>query len=145
MFGIVGSRAGLRPFGHVAFMAVDSPTSLVGGRTNWAMPKTLARFEGDPGTRMSGTGADGVGWSISAAACAIGPAVPFKSKGIARQQFGDGRLGDSLLSFSGRVRPAIVTVEVSSAGDLPAWLRPGRHLGVITEHGTFTLDEPKFS
>jgi hypothetical protein len=46
VLGIIGSRTGLRPWGNVAFMSVDSESSLVGGRTNWAMPKTLARFDG---------------------------------------------------------------------------------------------------
>jgi hypothetical protein len=37
-----------RPFprAHVAFIAVDSEASVVGGRSNWALPKVLARFEG---------------------------------------------------------------------------------------------------
>ena len=41
---MVASADGRRSWGNVAFMAVDSETSLVGGRTNWAMPKTLAQF-----------------------------------------------------------------------------------------------------
>ncbi len=147
VLGMVASRTGLRPWGNVAFMSVDSQPSLVGGRTNWAMPKTLARFEGEPapGRTMTGTGSDQIPWSVSASSRVIGPALPFKSKGTARQQFSDGRIGDSLLTFAGRVRPAIVTVEVSSAGTLPRWLRPGRHLGAVIEEATFTLGEPQFS
>lgn len=146
VLGVVGSRTGLRPWGNVAFMAVDSRASLVGGRTNWAMPKTLAGFEGEPGAgrTMTGTGADQIPWSVSATSRVVGPAVPFKSKGTTRQEFSDGRIGDSPLSFAGRVRPAVVTVEVSSAGTLPTWLRPGRHLGVVVEKATLTLGEPRF-
>ena len=146
VLAMVGSRTGLRPWGNVAFMAVDSPASLVGGRTNWAMPKSLATFEGQPraGETVSGTGTDEMSWSVSAAPRAIGPAIPLRSKGVARQQFADGRVGDSTLSFAGRVRPAIVTVQVSSAGTLPQWLRPGRHLGAIVERATFTLGRPRF-
>jgi hypothetical protein len=40
-----------RPFpqAHVAFIAVDSGASMVGGRANWALAKVLARFEGTIG------------------------------------------------------------------------------------------------
>lgn len=147
VFGIVGARSGLRPWGNVAFMAVDSPDSLVGGRTNWAMPKTLAHCAGDPGagSTMTATGADGITWSISAAARSLGPAVPCKTTGTVRQQFSDGRIGGSSLRFAGRIRPAVVTVDVSSEGGLAGWLRPGRHFGAIAESGTFSLEEPRFA
>ncbi|OBJ71009.1 acetoacetate decarboxylase family protein [Mycobacterium sp. 1274756.6] len=143
VLGIVGSRSGLRPWGHVAFMAVDSPASLVGGRTNWAMPKTLARFDGDPGAVMTGTGADGV-WRVRASARPLGPAVPLRLTGTARQQFADGRVGDSVLVCSARARPALVSVEVTSTGSLPRWLRPGRRVGAVIESARFTLAEPRF-
>ncbi len=41
-----------RPFpqANVAFIAVDSQASVVGGRSNWALPKVLARFDGDIGS-----------------------------------------------------------------------------------------------
>ena len=42
VLGAVVFRRGLTPRGTIAFMAVDSETSIVGGRANWAMPKTLA-------------------------------------------------------------------------------------------------------
>jgi hypothetical protein len=46
--------------------------------------------------------------------------------------------------MSGRVRPAIVKVEVSSSATLPEWLRAGRHLGAVLQGATFTLGEPRF-
>ena len=39
------------PITHCPFIAVDSPASVVGGRANWALAKTLARFEGTPAER----------------------------------------------------------------------------------------------
>lgn len=146
VLGLVGSHTGVRPWGNVAFMSVDSQSSLVGGRTNWAMPKTLATFEGAPanGQTMVGTGADEVAWSVRATPRVVGPAVPLKTKGTARQEFSDGRIGDSLLTFAGRVRPAIVTVDVTSQGPLASWLRPGRHLGAVVDEATFTLGVPRF-
>ena len=146
VFGVVASRSGLQPWGSVAFMAVDSTTSLVGGRANWAMPKTLARFDGEPGPRqtITATGSDQTPWMISATPRIVGPGIPLKTRGTARQQFADGRIGESVLIFTGRVRPAVVTVTVSSGGALPTWLRPGRHVGVVVDSGVFTLGSPSF-
>lgn len=147
VLGMVGSRTGLRPWGNVAFMSVDSESSLVGGRTNWAMPKTLARFDGElaNGQVITGSSADRLSWTVSATPRVVGPAIPLKTRASARQQFADGRVGDSLLTFAGRVRPALVTVGVSSAGPLPTWLRPGLHLGALIDQAVFTLGEPRFS
>ncbi|CBL45864.1 hypothetical protein HDN1F_22810 [gamma proteobacterium HdN1] len=146
VLGLVGSWSGLQPWGHVAFMSVDSQASLVGGRTNWAMPKTLARFDGElaDGKHFTGSGADLVAWSVSAKPRVFGPAIPLKAKGKARQQFSDGRIGESLLTFAGKIRPAFVTTSVSSAETLPTWLRSGKHIGVFVEDATITLGEPIF-
>ena len=47
----------LRPFpqANVAFIAVESEASVVGGRSNWALPKVLARFEGTIGLQGDAT------------------------------------------------------------------------------------------
>ena len=146
-FGLVAARSGATSWGTVAFMAVDSPASLVGGRTNWAMPKTLSTFTGEPtnGTTMTAQSADGIEWSVSATARAVGPAIPNRSRSKARQQFADGRVGTAMLSFRGRMRPALVTVDVRSEGTLGSWMRSGRHVGAIIESATFTLGEPRLS
>lgn len=146
VLGMIGSRTGLRPWGNVAFMSVDSRPSLVGGRTNWAMPKTLACFDGElaPNRTVTGSSADGIAWSVSATARVFGPAIRLKTKAVARQQFSDGQVGESLLRFSGRVRLAVATVEVSSTGTLQTWLRPGRHFGAFVTEAVFTLGEPHF-
>lgn len=143
VFGVVMSKDG-QPFGTVAFMAVDSPASLVGGRTNWAMPKTLASFEGSPDNRrtMEARGAAGVTWRVQATPTVLGPPLPLRTTAITRQQFPDGQVRDSALQSRGRFRPAIVKVEVESDGKLPEWLRPGRHLGAIVDRFTFSLGEP---
>ncbi len=146
VLGLVASRTGARPWGNVAFMSVDSEASLVGGRTNWAMPKTLATFTGGlgDGATMSATGIDGTAWRVSATARTVGPSLPVRTKGLARQQFPDGRVGDSVLTGTGRARLAVVTVQVESEGPLASWLRPGRHLGAVVESATFDLAEPRF-
>jgi hypothetical protein len=145
VLGMVGSRTGHRPWGSVAFMSVDSEASLVGGRTNWAMPKTLGSFDGaiGNGRTVTGSGADETRWRVSVTPTVIGPALPVRTTGLARQEFPGGRVGDSPLRARGRIRPALVTVEVESEGPLAGWLRPGRHLGAVVEHATFTLGEPR--
>ena len=146
VFGIVMMRESLtRSFGHVAFMAVDSPASLVGGRTNWAMPKTLAAFSGSVGSRQTivARGADDKDWEVRATPRVLGPRVPVRSRAVTRQEFPGERLGDSRLQARGKARPALVDVQVSSEGPLPQWLRPGRHVGAIAENVTFTLGVPR--
>ena len=146
VLGMVGSRTGLRPWGSVAFMSVDSEPSLVGGRSNWAMPKTLGSFQGEVGggRTMTAAGADETRWRVSVTPRTIGPALPVRSVGQARQQFPGGVVGASGLRASGRIRPAVVTLDVDSDGPLAGWLRPGRHLGAVVERATFTLGEPRF-
>jgi hypothetical protein len=144
VFGAVGFRHNGKVTGTVAFMAVDSEASLVGGRTNWAMPKTLAEFTGGVGSgrTMTATGADSVGWRVSATARVIGPPLPYRSKALVHQQFPDGSLRPSQLTMSSRMRPALITVEVTSDGPLADWLRPGRHLGAVVESMEFSLGVP---
>lgn len=144
VFGAVGHRFGREIVGTVPFMAVDSEPSLVGGRTNWSLPKCLAEFEGEPasGRTFTARGADGEKWRVSATARALGPAVSLKRASTLVQQFPDGTLRPMAMRMRSRMRPALVTVEVESDGDLPSWLRPGRHLGAVVERMEFTFDEP---
>lgn len=145
VFGAVGVRTGRRVRGSVAFMAVDSESSLVGGRTNWAMPKTLAAFEGGIGSgeTMTGQSSDGTTWQVTATARALGPALPYRSKAVVVQQFPDGSLRPSRLAMTARMRPALVTVAVESDGPLAGWLKPGRHLGALVESMSFSLGVPR--
>lgn len=144
VLGLVAAREGRNAWGTVTFMAVDSPTSLVGGRVNWAMPKTLADFSGDPAALgpVSASSVHGPRWRVTAAPRPFGPSLPVRIRSIARQEFADGRVGSSLLTGRGRVRLALVRVGVDSDGPLPGWLRPGRHLGVVVESATFDLGAP---
>ena len=141
VFGIVVARDGRQPFGHVAFMAVNGEETLVGGRTNWAMPKTLAQFSGDTATGMTATGVEST-WEVSAKPRVIGPSIPYSTKASARQVDAADRVLDSRLTGRFRMRPAIVTVEVSSEGTLPRWLRSGRHMGSVSPEMSFALGVP---
>ncbi len=140
--GVVGSRTGLRPWGAVAFMGVDSRPSLVAGRINWALPKTNAGFEGDVSSSFTARGEGDLKWQVTVSSRAIAPAVPVVGAGEARQVFPDGNVRSSRLSGRARVRPAVVAVEVDSDGPLTSWLRPGRHLGLLVQDARFTLAEP---
>ena len=147
VFGLVGARSGRGGVGTVAFMAVDSEASLVGGRANWGMPKTLGAFEGtiDSGRTFTARGADASAWRVSVTPRVLGPRLPFGMKAVTRQVMDGDRVADSRLSGRARIRPALVRVEVESDGDLPAWLRPGHHLGAVVERCEFSLAPPTFS
>lgn len=137
VFGTVGLRAGRSVRGTVPFMAVDSRSSLVGGRTNWSLPKCLARFTGEPGD--AAMTAEGDGWTVRVRARPYGPTYRIPMSGRVVQPWPDGGLREATLDGSGRGQSAIVTVEVESDGDLAAWLRPGRHLGTVVQHAAFTM------
>jgi hypothetical protein len=142
-FATVAVRRGRGVRGTIPFMAVDSLVSLVGGRQNWSLPKCVARFEGEPSATGSTMTAEGDGWRVSATARPFGPRYPLPMRGRLVQAFPDGVLRESALSGRGSARSALVRVEVSSTrGDLPRWLRPGRHLGAVLLDTAFELTAP---
>lgn len=144
VFGLVASADGVKSWGTVSFMAVDSEASLVGGRTNWSMPKTLAEFEGEIGNKqtISGWSEGPVRWRIEATPTRVGPRIKVRSKMPTRQEFPDGDVRDSHMTARAVIRPALVRVEVVSDGPLASWLKPGLHLGAVIESAEFTLGEP---
>jgi hypothetical protein len=141
VLGTVGVLRGRTITATVPFMAVDSRASLVGGRRNWSLPKTLASFTGSPAG--GDVRADGDGWTVTASARPVGPHLPARLAGRLAQHWPDGVLRDSGLRGAGRVRPALVTVDVTSRDALPSWLLPGRHLGLVVRSARFTLGAPR--
>jgi hypothetical protein len=124
----------------VPFIAVDSPASLVGGRLNWALPKTLADFTGDPaGHAMTATG---TGWTISATARTFGPALPIRLAVRLEQPWPDGRRRVARLTGRGTSQPALVRLAVRSDGTLARWLRPGRHFGLLLRQAEISVAAP---
>lgn len=136
--GVVGMLSGQAT---VPFIAVDSPASVVGGRTNWALPKTLARFTGTPSTGMTATGE---GWSVRVTVHALGLAIPFRTKGRLLQPWPGGEVRHTRVRMSGKARPALVRVHVTAEPTLSGWLRGGWHLGAVLETvtGDFELARP---
>lgn len=131
--GIVGLLSGRGVAATVPFIAVDSPASVVGGRVNWALPKTLARFTGTPSTGMTVTGD---GWSVRVTVRTLGIAVPFRTRGRLLQPWPGGGVRRAGVRMSGRARPALVHVHVDAGPTLSGWLRGGWHLGAVLENAT---------
>lgn len=146
VFGIVTSKGpgGAKDIvSTVAFMAVDSPTSLVGGRTNWSMPKTLASFEGAPDSEMTARSNTEHAWTVTARARALPVGITRSAKAVIRQAFPDGSLGDTSMASGGRMRPALISVGVESDGPLAGWLKPGRRVGMLLDNVKMEFTEPE--
>ena len=126
---------------HVPFLAVDSPASLVAGRLNWALPKAMARFEGEPTDgAMRGSGAD---WDIAVTARPFGPRLPVRSKLTVLQQYPDGALRRNAVGIAGRGRLARVEVESSGGPQFRALLPSGRFPGIVLERAEGRLGAPR--
>jgi hypothetical protein len=130
--GIVIYRRGRSIFGHVPFIAVDSPASVVGGRTNWALPKTLASFTGGPAdtATMAAVGAD---WRIEATARLGRPPLPvFAPKLVPLVQLGPrGSIYAVRPGGYGLVRRARVEVHVDAQPTLRDWFPAGACSGML--------------
>lgn len=116
-------RRGVLARVHVPFIAVDSPASVHGGRAHWALPKALAEFDGSR--------AQGRGWEVGAAARTWGPWFPARARLGSSQVDAQGRLGHAVTTARVQARLARVDVRCESEHDLPTWLLPGRHRGLV--------------
>lgn len=119
---------------HCPFIAVDSPASVVGGRSNWALAKTLARFEGDPAARSML--AQGESWTVRVSAKSYGPALPVNlplPAATLLQETPEGLVRSPLKAGRSRMRLARVTVECSGGEALRAYMPSGTYWGVIAE------------
>lgn len=135
-YGEIGALVVLRRrwsvFGHVPFIAVDSPASLVGGRANWAVPKTLATFGGDPG-RDAIASTHGNGFTIRTERRALGPLLPAAAAKVLRlvQARPDGTLLSSRPTTAMLWRPARFTVAIEAGPELSAWFPQGECRGIV--------------
>ncbi|PBC44066.1 hypothetical protein CJ178_22855 [Rhodococcus sp. ACPA4] len=126
-----GRRIGPMPRMAVPFIAVDSESSVHGGRTHWELPKVLAQFDGDVLGRVA---AKGDGWQVNTTARAKGPRLPIVGAlGFAQPTEG-GRLALASARLTGRFRYARVDVE-SEGSTLPNWLLAGSHHGIVITDG----------
>jgi hypothetical protein len=121
------------PEAVVPFIAVDSLPSIHGGRENWALPKTRARFEW-PETPHGGfeLDAEGTGWSVHATVRPRKRRLPFAATSRNRQVTPD----DQQITFDSawRGRAKLASVELETRGPtLPGWLRSGRHPALVLD------------
>jgi hypothetical protein len=130
VFGAPVMLRGAPMLSHVPFMAVDSAASVAGGRGNWALPKELADFEGDPG-RPGAVTARGDGWELRVTTTARARRLPMSMTMRAAQVWADGQVRAFSVRIRGRARLARVEVEHRTASPLADWLIEGRHLAVL--------------
>ncbi len=127
VFAAVGVLRGGRLAGHVPFIAVDSAASMAGGRANWALPKELATFDGDPGV-PGRVAVRGDGWALEADARARPRALPAWAAGACAQVWPGGAVRTFGVTVRGRLRLGSVEVRrAPGSPPLPAWLAAGRH------------------
>ncbi|GAA3391964.1 acetoacetate decarboxylase family protein [Cryptosporangium minutisporangium] len=122
---------------HIPFMAVDSLTSVHGGRSNWALPKTLASFEWG-GAAVTATGD---GWKMSAEARASTPKFPMAG-GLKTLQLFDGEPRAAWVGMHGRARLGRVTASAEGP-TLSRWLTPGRHPALLISDATMSVGAPR--
>jgi hypothetical protein len=124
-------------YGHIPFIVVDSLPSIVGGRTNWLLPKALARFEssedGHVVTATSDQPADPA-WSITVRHQAAGESSPLTIPNHVQQVSIDGAVHRFEGEMSGTMTGATVDVDGHADGPLSALFKPGRYDGsVVTD------------
>lgn len=131
VIGLIVARSGLRLIVHVPFIAVDSGPSIVGGRANWALPKTLATFTGEPSSRVQSDASAG-SWRISATPVTSGPAIGFAAPALACvvQIGADRGLWTSFSTAHGRARRARVQANVCGAS-FADWFPTGSCSGTV--------------
>ena len=128
---ILGAPILLRPLvAHVPFIAVDSERSIAGGRGNWALPKVLARFDGDVGRPGRATAA-GDDWAVAVTATARRRSLPFAAGLRCVQVWPDGRPRAFGTRVRGRARLGHAEVEHAAASPLAEWLVAGRHPAIL--------------
>ncbi len=130
---IFGAPLGLRvlpPLSHVVFMAVDSESSVAGGRRNWALPKVLATFEGQPG-RPGTVVAGGDGWELRVSATVRARRFPFSATFRCAQVWPDGAARELSVRMRGRARLGRVVVCHRTTSPLADWLAEGHHPAIL--------------
>ena len=121
------------PEACVPFIAVDSLPSVHGGRENWALPKTLARFDWPEQPRGGfELDAEGRGWSVHATVRPRPRRLPFAAISRNRQVTPAGTEITFDSRWRGRAR--LASVELETRGPtLPGWLCSGHHPALVLD------------
>jgi hypothetical protein len=129
-------------YGHIPFIVVDSLTSIVGGRGNWLLPKSLARFVWhEDGRAVTVTPEEPAtpAWSVSVRYEPLGDAMDTTVPNHLEQVSLDGSVHRFDGEMSGAMFAATVDVEGHADGPLSALLVPGRYDGTIISRCTFDV------
>ncbi|HEX3707556.1 MAG TPA: acetoacetate decarboxylase family protein [Mycobacteriales bacterium] len=121
-------------YGHIPFIVVDSLPSIVGGRTNWLLPKALAEFDwtdDEAGVTVSAHIPATPAWSIRVSFEASGDAMPLDIPNHVQQVSTAGEVRRFDGTMSGAMRSASVTVDGHADGPLSALFVPGRYDGTV--------------
>jgi len=127
------------PAAVIPFIAVDSLASVHGGRANWQLPKSLARFEWPERTTCGfEVDAEGERWSVHASVRPRARSFPLAAMARTRQT------PETAFTTRARTRARLATVELETRGtSLPGWLRSGRHLGLAIDGARVTVGETR--
>ena len=126
------------PAASIPFIAVDSEPSVQGGRENWRLPKTLARFDW-PASLARGfeIDAEGEDWAVHATVHARPRRLPVAAVVRTRQD------EETAFTTRARGRARLATVDVETRGaTLPGWLRSGRHPALVIEGARGVVGPP---
>jgi hypothetical protein len=121
-------------YGHIPFIVVDSPASVVGGRVNWLLPKALADFDWSEDRRavtVSASQPASPAWTISVGVTPTGDPTPLTIPNHCQQvsTAGEARRFDGKLS--GQMTSATIVVDGKADGPLSALLTPGTYDGTV--------------
>jgi Acetoacetate decarboxylase (ADC) len=118
------------PASSIPFIAVDSSESVDGGRTNWQLPKTLARFEWPHR-------AEGDDWSVQARVRSRRRAFPLAGSIRTRQN------PQTTFTTRAHAHARLGSVDIETRGQsLPGWLRSGRHPALVLQDARVTVGAP---
>lgn len=129
-------------YGHIPFIVVDSPASVVGGRANWLLPKALARFAWSDDNRSVAVRPDqpaAPAWRIDLRWEPAGDATDLSVDNHVEQVGASGIVGRFDGTMRGALSPATVTVDGEASGALAALLTPGRYDGTSIADASFDV------
>jgi len=129
-------------YGHIPFIAVDSYPSIVGGRTNWLLPKSLARFVWSKDNLSANVTADAPakpGWSINVTVWPTGEATKQKIPNQVQQVSVDGEVRRFDGQIAGSMQAATVTVDGVAEGPLSTLMVSGSYAGTVLSDCKFEV------
>lgn len=135
-------RRGTGLAGQIPFIAVDSAASVLGGRANWALPKTLARFDGE--LARARIAATGDGWSVAVRPVSSGAGhlrmITGRSVPVRLRFSAVGALGRYRTTLRATSRVVRIRAEVDGPTIGP-WLGSGNRIALLSE-GRFLIGPP---